>query len=291
MITRDIGEAFKQLRRHWLLFLALHVTASLIVALLLGPLLSLLLGWLVQATGDVALTDEDILTAFLSPLGFVLGIVGVALWITVTVFETAAVLLAASRLRVGRTPRLLAVFTALGARLKGIFRLSAAMTLRFVLVAAPFLAVGGWIFLRYLTEFDINFYLAERPPIFWKAGAAIAVVLLIGAALLFRMVLGWLLALPLLLLNEASASEALASSRRLMAPHRGQAARYLLIWGVVFLGLFAVSGALLQLSAGLAPTIRFNDYLFPEITKKLLIAMSLRSGSFATLSRNKLPSN
>ena len=252
MITADIGQAYGQLRRHWLLFLALHVTASLIVALLLGPLLSVLLGWLVQATGDVALTDEDILSAFLSPVGFVLGVVGVALWITVTVFETAAVLLAASRLRAGRTPRLLAVFTALGKRLKDIFRLAAAMTLRIVLLSAPFLAVGGWIFLRYLTEFDINYYLAERPPIFWQAGAAIAVVLFIGAALLFRMVLGWLLALPLLLLNEAPASQALATSRQLMAPHRGQAARYLLIWGAVFLGLFAVSGALLQVSAGLA---------------------------------------
>ncbi len=252
MIMRDIGQAFSQLRRHWGLFLAVHVLASLIVALLLGPLLSVLLGWLVQATGDVALTDEDILTAFLSPLGFILGIVGVALWITVTVFETAAVLLAASRLKAGRTPRLLAVFTALGMRLKETFRLAAAMTLRIVVVAAPFLAIGGWIFLRHLTEFDINFYLAERPPVFWKAGAAIVGVLLVGAALLFRMVLGWLLALPLMLLNEVTASEALATSRRLMAPHRGRAARYLLTWGVLFLGLFALSGALLQFSAGVA---------------------------------------
>ena len=252
MITRDIGQALGQLRRHWGLFLALHILASLIVALLLGPLVALLLGWFVQATGDAALTDEAILAAFLSPLGFVLGVVGIALWITVTVFETAAVLLAVSRLKAGGTPRLLGLFAALGLRLKETFRLALAMTLRIVLVAAPFLAVGGWIFLRYLTEFDINFYLAERPPIFWKAGAAIAVVLLIGAALLFRMVLGWLLALPLLLLNDVSASEALTTSRRLMAPHRGTAARYLLIWSVLFLGLFAVSGFVLQLSAGLA---------------------------------------
>ncbi|MEE4172941.1 MAG: glycerophosphodiester phosphodiesterase [Xanthomonadales bacterium] len=256
MTSRDlqatVGQALGQLRRHWGLFLSLHVIASLIVALLLGPLLSLLIEWLVQATGDVALTDEDILTAFLSPMGFVLGIVGLALWLTVTVFETAAVLLAASRLRGGGKPRLLAVFASLGLRLKGTFRLAAAMTLRLVLVASPFLAIGGWIFLSHLTEFDINFYLAERPPIFWKAGAAIAGVLLIGAALLFRMVLGWVLALPLLLLDGAPAAGVLATSRRLMAPHRGRAARFLFAWGLVFLALFALSGALLQLSAGVA---------------------------------------
>ena len=251
MIAREFGQALAQLRRHWGLFLTLHLVASLIVALLLGPLFSLLLGWIVQATGDVALTDQAILSAFLSPLGFVLGVVGVALWITVTVYETAAVLLAASRLKAGRRPRLLAVFTALGQRLRGTFRLAIEITVRVILLALPFLAIGGWIFLRYLTEYDINYYLTERPPIFWQAGGAILVVLGVGAILLFRLALGWVLALPLFLLDGVPASRALDESRRLMAGHRARAARYLLIWGLVILGLFALSGALLKVCAGL----------------------------------------
>ena len=52
-----IAESWREFRRQWPLFLALHVLASLFVGIVLGPLLSLSLGGLVMMSGDAALTD------------------------------------------------------------------------------------------------------------------------------------------------------------------------------------------------------------------------------------------
>lgn len=244
--------AWQRFRRHLGLFLSLHLVASLLVAAVLGPLLSLLLGWLVLATGDAALTDEDILLGLLSPAGFAFAMIGLALWLTVTVFETAGMMLAVDRLTDGRKPSLARLFQGLLMRLRDLFRLALEITLRVVLFAVPFLVVGGVIFLRYLTEFDINFYLAERPPVFWKAGGAIVLVLLLMAVGLFRMSAGWFLALPLVLLGGLPAAKALAESKELLTGKRGEVMKFLLLWLLLFGALFSLSGALLQASTGLA---------------------------------------
>lgn len=233
-------------RRNIGLFLALHLIAGIIVVAVLGPLLSILLGGLVMATGDAALTDQDILYAFLTPAGFALAMIGVAAWLTVTVFETAAMLLAVDGVARERRVSLARLFGALFSHLRGLFRLALGIAVRVVALVLPFLAVAGFIALQFLTEFDINFYLSERPPVFWQAGAAIALVLVIMAVVLLRVVAGWFLALPLLLLGQVPAGRALAESRRRLAGQRRAIIVFLLLWGAVFAALFAVSGAVMQ---------------------------------------------
>ena len=248
-VVNQLREAWGTFRRHWLLFLALHLLAGLLLSVLLGPLLSLLLGWLVTASGNVALTDQDILYAVLSPLGFVLLLVGLGLWLTITVFETAAMLLAADRLAAGQRPSLGRLLGRVLLRLRGLFRLSLELALRLLALAAPFLLVAGWAYLHYLTEFDINFYLAERPPAFRTAALIIAAALFLLAVLLLRALAGWFLALPLLLLGGVPAKRAIAESRQHLDGHRGEVAAFLVAWALLFMALFAASGALLQLCA------------------------------------------
>ena len=248
----EMSASWREFRSHWPLFLALHVLASLFVGIVLGPLLSLMLGGLVMTSGDAALTDQDILLAMLSPLGFVLGLVGVALALTVAVFETAAMLMACHALAKGKRPRLGGVLQALVMRLRGLFRIAIEMAIRVLVVATPFLAVAGFIFLRFLTEFDINYYLAERPPEFFVAGGLIGVLLLVMAVLLLRMASGWFLALPLALLGGVPAAEALSESQRRLRGHRGTVIRFLLGWAALFALAYAASGGLLQLGAEIA---------------------------------------
>lgn len=247
-----MGAFWRQFRAHWPLFLAIHLSANLFVAVVLGPLLSLVLGWLVLASGDAALTDEDILRAFLSPVGFVLFLVGIALAITVAVFESAAILVAARRLHRGARVSLWRLGRFLLWRMKEIFRLALSMTLRVILLAAPFLAIGGWAFLHFLSEFDINFYLSTHPPEFWKAAAIIGVSLAVMAVLLYRLLSGWVLALPLLLLGHGRPGEVLSMSEELVAGRRAGILRFLVLWSIVFAAAFAVSGLLLQLASALA---------------------------------------
>ena len=59
---------------------------------------------------------------------------------------------------------------------------------RVLLLAAPFLAAGGGVVLWLLTDYDINYYLAETPPVFWTAVGLIGAILLAMVAEYF-----WLL--------------------------------------------------------------------------------------------------
>ncbi|MEM1413105.1 MAG: glycerophosphodiester phosphodiesterase family protein, partial [Pseudomonadota bacterium] len=57
--------------------------------------------------------------------------------------------------------------------------------------------------------------------------------------------------LPLFLLGGIPAGQALQESKARLAGRRGSVMRFLLLWGLAFAALFAVSGALLQFSTGL----------------------------------------
>ena len=79
----------------------------------------------------------------------------------------------------------------------------------------PFLVIAGAAYLAFLSEYDINYYLAEKPPAFWRAVAVGAVVV---AGLLLAW--GWLyvrlvFALPACVLAEQRPVDSLKASLRM----------------------------------------------------------------------------
>lgn len=283
-----VGRTWAAFRAHWKLFLALHLGANLFVAAVFGPLLSGVIGWLVLASGDAALTDQDILRAFVSPLGFLCFGVGLALVVSVSVFETAALMMAAWRLQRGKRVSLLGLGGSLLRRFPVIFRLALRMVFQVLLLASPFLALAGWIGLRFLGEFDINYYLSARPPVFWQAGSAIVLIVLVMGLLLLRLVSGWVLALPLLLLGHGGPDTVLGRSRTLVAPRRAPVFLFLGAWGLAFVAALALASGLLDLGATalvavLGPSLRALAWL----TAGLFLAWSALNffiGLFAIVS-------
>jgi glycerophosphoryl diester phosphodiesterase len=245
-LKSNFAEVGTMLARHWRPFLLIHLLAGVLSFVLLTPVYTAATGALILLSGEAALTDQDILFFFLTPLGFLVMVAGAALFATFAVFESAALFIAAWRLRRGRELRYRDLGRTLLGRLRPLFGLALRMVLRAVLVAAPFLAAAAFVFLRYLTEYDINYYLAERPPIFYQAGAAIAASLLVMAWLLARLLAGWVVALPLLLLGQGGPAEVLERSRAVAAPVRGPLARMLLAWLLFTAALFAFAGLLLD---------------------------------------------
>jgi hypothetical protein len=90
----DFRRTLKVFRLHWKTFLSIHITANIFSFLILTPLLTLVLGWLVLASGQVALTDEDILFFALSVKGFPILLLAGGLLTTVVVFQQAAMVTA-----------------------------------------------------------------------------------------------------------------------------------------------------------------------------------------------------
>ena len=60
-IAYSARQALEVFRLNWKGFLGIHITVNLLSLLVLTPLFSLLMGWLLLASGHPALTDEDIL--------------------------------------------------------------------------------------------------------------------------------------------------------------------------------------------------------------------------------------
>lgn len=251
----DILRAWKLFRSSWRLFLVIHLTASLAALAVLTPLYSTLVGWLILASGDVALTDEDILFFILSPAGLLSFWVAASIGVVFVVFEQAALFMAAWQATAHRPTRLIPLARLLLARSWPIFLLALRMMLRVALLALPFLVALAVIYQAWLTQYDINYYLAARPPEFWLAGGAAAICLGLMALVLLRELAGWVAALPLLLLGQAGPGEAHQLSRDRAAVERWRLVGLLLLWVLFHSLLLAIMGGLLDLGAGVLTTL------------------------------------
>jgi len=245
--TREVLAAF---RLNWKLFLGIHITVNIFSLLVLTPLITLLLGWLILASGHTALTDEDILFFVLSPVGMIVMLLAGAMYTTVVVFQQAAMITAAYNVTSGNTVSIVGLGRYLLVKFWPLFRLALHMVGRTALVAAPFLAVAALIYFAFLTEFDINYYLADKPPVYWWAGGSILLCLLALVGVLLRIFSGWVLALPMLLLDSESPVRVLEQSIKASVSMRIPIAMSLLTLFLLNAGLLGLVSLLADLAVG-----------------------------------------
>jgi len=225
----------KILRICWSRLLAADLLAKALGFLVVTPVTALLLRFFSSGSGSV-ITDEDILFFVLSPAGAAaLLFIGIfTFWI---VFAQQAVMLTITcgtaqhgAITLGTAFRFVAT------RAIAIFRLSVALLIRVLLWAAPFLAAAAITYLTLLSRFDINYYLAARPPEFWAAAALLGLISAALIALLAVKFFHWIFALPLLLFERKSAKAAITGSKDLVKGQRLRVAGWLTTWAVVMLG-------------------------------------------------------
>ena len=211
-------------------------------------MISLLLGWLILASGHVVLTDEDILFFILSPAGLLVTLLAGALYTTVVIFQQAAMITAGHSMTSGQTVNLPELGRYLLVKFWPLFRLALQMIGRTTLIIAPFLAVVALIYSTFLTEFDINYYFTAKPTEFWVSGGLILVCLLTMTGVLLRIFSAWVLALPLLMLNGESPARALNKSRKASVSMRIPIAVSLLTLFLLNAGMLALVSLLADLS-------------------------------------------
>ncbi|NQT11461.1 MAG: glycerophosphodiester phosphodiesterase, partial [Planctomycetes bacterium] len=110
----------------------------------------------------------------------------------------------------------------------------------------PFAAAVGTAYSAWLTEYDINYYLAERPPAFWRA-VAVAGVALVGLVLTW----GWLyvrlmFALPACILANQRPVAGLKTSLRLTQGSVLRMTAVLLTWLLLIAIFSGLVGAVVQ---------------------------------------------
>jgi glycerophosphoryl diester phosphodiesterase len=259
MISSVFTGALRDLGRCWRPLALADLACKIVAFVLLAPLVTILLRVFMAGSGASWLTDEEILFFVVSPLGIVAVAAAATVVVAVTFVEFSALMticIGASREGcVGWTAGLR--FTA--SRWRGIAGLAGQIVVRLLLTAAPFLAAVGLVYLVFLTEHDINYYLAEKPPDFWRA---VALAGALGAALavfLARALVRWLLSMPIVLFEGRRPAEALfLSAERTTGIRRGIAALFVgwllatLLISSVATGIMGLLGRAAALGAGIS---------------------------------------
>ncbi|MGS4947761.1 glycerophosphodiester phosphodiesterase family protein [Meridianimarinicoccus sp. RP-17] len=196
------------------------------------------------------------------------GIVAMVLDVTVmTAF------LHQDRHRVLSSLRSAADFT-LGA-LPRLLHFAVTLLVRVLILVAPFVAVAALIAWGLLRDFDINYYLAARPPAFVAGAVLIGCVALVMGARLVARLSGWALALHYTVLDGLPVRMAFDRSDAAMKGHRRGLVGALAWWFLLRMALAAVVGSVAGMIAAEMPGL-FGERLHP-----LAVGVVLLGGAWA----------
>lgn len=256
---------------YWPRFLAVHIAVTVLVFAILTPAAAFLLRLAVSLSGEAALSDQDILFFFLTPAGFA-GLVLLGAAFSVIIFlEHAALLIVARAAGAGAAASITHTLGLLVGRLARLFRLAVLVLLRVLLNLLPFVLLLLAIYRLLLADYDINFYLTEKPPEWRLALLLGGIVGVACAANLLRLFINWLFCVPLLLFARCSPRQSLTRSRTAVRGHRKAAGAWLLGW----LGASLLTTVVISQLVGLS-----GNYLIPHAAhsmKTLLLALGLTS--------------
>ena len=158
--------ALRTLKSRWRTLLTVHLLFTLLGITLLTPVFTISLRALVTLSGSAAVADQDIALLLLSPMGMVVAIALIAILLALSGLELAALQLvahAASRqLHIGAADACLWAFK----RFSQVLRLTLQVTLRVLAYLVPYAGILALIALVFLRDYDINYYLAQKPPSF-----------------------------------------------------------------------------------------------------------------------------
>jgi glycerophosphoryl diester phosphodiesterase len=246
--TRSLlDDTLGSLRGSWKSLVVTDIAFKILAFVLLTPLMGVLFRTLLAASGSEVVSDFDIAMFFLGPLGWLCSILVGAIWLGIIALELASLMAVMcakdANLRLGALGAIR--FSSAGAL--PIIQVTARIVAWTLLASAPFLAIAAVIYFRLLTEFDINYYLQEMPPVF-RVSVGIGAILLIGlTSVLLRLYSGWLFALPLVLFEEVRPAEALRLSAERTHGHRRTLLLWIVGWGLVMTLLSALTTAIVGL--------------------------------------------
>jgi len=259
---------FRRFGARWRQFLIVHVVINILVFVVLAPLATVLLNLLVTFSGDIALSDQDIVYFFLRPAGMVSLLFVGSLFSIIIFLEHAALITVAYYGTDDQSVSGLWLLGFLGRKAASLFRLSIRILLSVLLILAPFLLLFLATYYILLGEFDINFYLSEKPPEFYQALIIAGLIAAVMAWLLLRLFISWVFALPFLLLNGLSPTQALAASRRAVKGHRLKIGVLLVIWMIVSVAISALITGLIGV---------LGTFLVPMAVKSIAVLLLVLS--------------
>jgi len=252
-----LGEAAADLRSAWPSLWRTDVAYKLLAFALLTPTASWLIYFLRGGTSDRVIADVDIAYFFLTtPAGIVTLLLGASLLVSITAVENACLMAVGFARAHGITLEAPGALRFGGRHALDVLRVAIQMVLRLVGGVIPFALAAGAVYLLLLRDYDINYYLSQRPPEFVEALAIAGLLGAALAALLLRTVARWALALPLVLFENVSPRRALGESARRAAGSYALILAVLAAWAVGAVALVAAAVWLVDfIGRAIAPSL------------------------------------
>nr|WP_290442967.1 glycerophosphodiester phosphodiesterase [Rhodovulum tesquicola] len=240
-------------------------------------------------SGQGAVTDQDIARFLLTPAGLAGGLALVGLSIVAGDLDIAMM---TETLRRGERRGVRAVLAGLAlvvGRFARLFAFALRLVLRILLIAAPFLAVGGVVAWLALGRYDINYYLTYRPPAF-MAAVGIGAVLAVGlAGVLVARLSGWAISLHLILFGGLGPRQSFAESAERLRGRRPGVVGRIVLWAALRSLLAAlVAGAVGLLIGGMQDLFGANLRLVVIVTLVLLLLWGLANAVVSALANGAL---
>ncbi|WP_394169253.1 glycerophosphodiester phosphodiesterase family protein [Saccharospirillum alexandrii] len=283
--------ALASLRYHRRPLLAFHLYFTILAFSLLSPVSGWLLSVLVNLADASLISNVDLARFLISPAGLLWILVSGTLAIVAVFLQHAGMMLVVSHGRDNRFHTSASALWRVAHRLPRLLRLAGIQVFVQLLVAAPFLLIIIVSFNTLLTGYDLYYVITEQPPAYWGflaiMGAMLAIIAVVNGSLYLR----WVLALPILLLEELPPRQALKRSALLSKGARLNIAALLLTAGG---GIALLPLVLALVFEGLAKALlailpEFYSLLIPVMVVLILIyAVLAVAAGFIGVSLNSL---
>jgi glycerophosphoryl diester phosphodiesterase len=212
--------------------LAVNLAYAAIGIVLLAPLPGMVMRLLVRMSGTAALADQDIVFFLLTPFGMASLILVAGIVVAIGALAQASMMFVGSGAR-GRKVTAMEALAFAAVRSGSILAFSLRLVARVLLIVLPFLAIAAAAAWLLITEYDINYYLSQRPTEFWIAAVTIAGLALVLLVVLLRRLIGWSLSLPLVLFAGVPPARSFAESERLTKGRGSLVLGVMAIWTAV----------------------------------------------------------
>jgi glycerophosphoryl diester phosphodiesterase len=291
-ISKSWSDGLKLLRQSWRQVFLLHLVFTALGFILFSPLIAGVGRLLIMFSGQPALDDQDIVYFFLSAPGVFSLLLMLALLVTVLAFEQVALMRIAVGLNHGQQIRVVDALTFTLAKAGRVFDFIFRLVTRSLLLILPFLAIAFGLATLLIGEYDINYYLAQKPSEFWWAVILVGTAIVAMLALLLRKLVDWSLALALVLFADVSPGQSFARSNELTRNQRSHIFTVLFIWSVMAILLGYLLIVIIQvIGASAVPMVRESISLLVVLLGGFSVLWMLgnfvitafTSGSFACL--------
>lgn len=241
-------------RRALCLLVVYDVLFKLLEAWLFVPAGAVVLSAILYRAGHIAVSNRDVLDFLLSPFGLLYAALFSTAAVALLLLEQAGIMALVSLTDSVERPSVQQILRAAFLQTLRVVQLGAIKVVLLVLIFSPFVLLAVLTYGGLLSRHDINYYLTDRPPVFWLA-AGIGVLLLLGALATGTMLyVRWAFALPILLFEKQSARAALRASRERVRGMGWRVGFLLLGWmlAALLLGMALEAGFRLFAAAVLA---------------------------------------